>query len=91
MKIGDKVHCTAYAERRKQGISVVDVSLFDEFLDREVIYYDSVKRETVYIPFKEFTDCVIDKFETIEKEFDGIYVGTTHLTTANFFTSVLRH
>jgi hypothetical protein len=86
MKIGDKVHCTKYVERRRQGISVMDYSPFVSILDegaprKEVVYYDTEKRETVSIPYNEFTDATIDKFKTIEKEFDGIYVGTTHLTT----------
>jgi hypothetical protein len=45
MKIGDKVHCTKYVERRRQGISVMDYSPFVSILDegaprKEVVYYD---------------------------------------------------
>ena len=84
MKIGDKVHCTAYVERRRQGISVIDCSPF--FIDggvspKEVVYYDAEKNEMVSIPYNEFTDVTVDKFKTIVKEFDGIYVGATRLAT----------
>lgn len=86
MKIGDKVHCTAYVERTGQGISVMDYTPFDDILDedaprKEVVYFDTEKSEMVSIPYSEFTDATINKFKTIEKEFDGIYVGITRLTT----------
>lgn len=86
MKIGDKVHCTKYIVRTGQGISVMDYSPFGDFLERgvpkkEVVYFDTEKNEITSIPYNEFTDVTTDKFKTIEKEFDGIYVGTTYLTT----------
>ena len=88
MKIGDKVHCTAYVKKRGCGIHVEDFSPFDdlggladEFPARGVNYYDADKKETVWIPYSEFTEATVDKFKTIAKEFDGIYVGTTHLAT----------
>lgn len=87
MRIGDKVHCTAYVERIGQGISVLDLYGFDAFgriedglpPDKMVCYCENDK--VITIPFHEFTDATIDKFKTIEKEFDGVYVGTTRLTT----------
>lgn len=85
MKVGTKVNCSKYVERTRRGISVLNFSPFDELTDeypeRIVTYYDAEKRETVYIPYSEFTDAIIDKFKTIEKEFKGIYVGTTRLST----------
>lgn len=89
MKLGDKVHCTAYAERTKRGINVVDTSPFfirlngvDSSLSHKAVsYYDENKKDIVSIPFGEFTDATIDKFKIVEKEFDGIYVGTTRLAT----------
>lgn len=87
MKIGDRVHCTAYAIKAGQGISVMDFSPFfkdqleDEIENKRVCYYDAEKNDIVSIPYNEFTDVTIDKFKTIEKEFDGIYVGTTRLAT----------
>lgn len=53
----------------------------EEFPAKSVSYYDAEKGEHVWVPYSEFTDATIDKFKTIEKEFDGIYVGTTHLAT----------
>ena len=84
MKIGDKVHCTAYVERTGQGISVLDLTSFERIdndlpAEKMVCYMENDK--VITIPFHEFTDATIDKFKTIEKEFDGIYVGTTRLTT----------
>lgn len=84
MKIGDKVHCTAYVERTGQGISVIDLTSFARIDDdlppeKKVCYCENNK--VIAIPYHEFTDATIDKFKTIEKEFDGIYVGTTRLTT----------
>ena len=75
MKIGDKVHCTAYVERTGQGISVLDLTDFtrlDNDLppEKKVCYCENDK--VIIIPFHEFTDATIDKFKTIEKEFDGI-------------------
>lgn len=86
MKMGDKVHCTAYVERTGQGISVMDYSPFDSIFDegaprKEVVYFDAEKNEMASIPYNDFTDVTVDKFKTIEKEFDGIYVGTTRLAT----------
>lgn len=89
MKIGDKVHCTAYVERSRHGVTVMDCSPFVDVFgqpahnipQREVVYFDDEKNEMVSIPFNEFTDATVDKFKTIEKEFDGIYVGTTRLAT----------
>ena len=82
MKIGDKVHCTAYVKRIRQGISVMDYSPpFDDVQGKEVVYYDAEKNEMASIPYNEFTDVTVDKFKTIVKEFDGIYVGTTRLAT----------
>lgn len=81
MKIGDKVHCTAFVKRTGHGISVIDISPFVEFSGKEVAYFDTEKNEMVSIPYSEFTDATVDKFKTIEKEFDGIYVGTTRLAT----------
>lgn len=100
MKIGDKVHCTRYVERSRQGINIMDFTPFDSIVDLEligeipstfknladvpskaVVYYDTDKKDNVVIPYDEFTDATIDKFKTVEKEFDGIYVGTTRLTT----------
>ncbi len=89
MKIGNKVHCTAYAERIKGGISVMDCApFFDQFhgLDddipcKEIVYFDTEKNEINSIPWSEFTDVTVDKFKVIKKEFDGVYVGTTYLTT----------
>ena len=89
MKIGTKVKCTKYVERARNGISVLDFSTFYtpidalevKFPERIVTYYDSEKRETIEIPYNEFTDAITDKFKTIEKEFKGIYVGTTRLST----------
>ena len=95
MKIGDKVHCTKYVERNHQSIDIVEPFDFDSFDElfgdipndmprvecKSVVYYDTEKKEKVAIPWSEFTDATIDKFKTIEKEFDGIYVGTTRLTT----------
>jgi hypothetical protein len=85
MKIGTKVHCTRYVDRRRNGFSVIDCSpfndVFDEDYPKTVIYYDTEKQETVYIPYREFDYATIDKFKTIEKEFEGIYVGTTRLST----------
>lgn len=86
MKIGDKVHCTAYVERRGQGISVMDYSPFYEVLDeevprKEVVYFDTEKNDIASIPYDEFEYVTVDKFKTIEKKFDGIYVGTTRLAT----------
>ena len=87
LKIGDKVHCSSYVERTGQGISVLDLYAFDGFTriendlppDKMVCYCENDK--VITIPFHEFTDATIDKFKTIKKEFDGIYVGTTRLTT----------
>lgn len=86
MKIGDKVHCTAYVERTRQGISVMDYTPFDDILDKddprkEVVYFDTEKSEMASIPYNDFTDVTINKFKTIQKEFEGIYVGTTRLAT----------
>ena len=86
MKIGDKVHCTKYVERRRQGISVVDCSPFFDFVSddvprREVVYFDTEKNKTASIPYDEFEEVTVDKFKTIEQEFDGVYVGTTRLAT----------
>ena len=82
MKIGDKVHCTAYVERTRQGISIMDYSPFsDDGRGKEVEYYDAEKNEMASIPYNDFTDVTVDKFKTIVKEFDGIYVGTTRLAT----------
>ena len=89
MKIGDKVHCTKYVERNRQGINIIDYTPFDDLFGgmaddvpcKVVAYYDADKKECVSIPWSDFTDATIDKFKTIEKEFDGIYVGTTRLTT----------
>lgn len=84
MKIGDKVHCTAYVERTGQGISVIDLTSFERIdndlpSEKMVCYLENDK--VIKIPFHEFTDATINKFKTIEKEFDGIYVGTTRLAT----------
>lgn len=84
MNIGDKVHCTKYVERTGQSISVLDLTCFERIendlpSEKKVCYFENNKLVT--IPFHEFTDVTIDKFKTIEKEFDGIYVGTTRLTT----------
>lgn len=84
MKIGDKVRCTAYVEKTGQGISILDLTSFaridnDLPCEKMVCYLENGK--VIKIPFHEFTDATIDKFKTIEKEFDGIYVGTTRLTT----------
>jgi hypothetical protein len=84
MKIGDRVHCTAYVERTGQGISVLDLTSFERIdndlpSEKMVCYCENSK--VVTIPFHEFTDATIDKFKTIAKEFDGIYVGTTRLAT----------
>lgn len=81
MKIGYKVHCTAYVERIRQGIHVMDYLPFDDGRGKEVVYYDAEKNEMASIPYNEFTDVTVDKFKTIEKEFDGIHVGTTRLAT----------
>lgn len=84
MKIGDKVHCTAYAERIGQGISVMDYSPWysvEGVPRKEVVYFDAEKNEMASIPYNDFTDVTVDKFKTIEKEFDGVYVGTTRLAT----------
>ncbi len=84
MKIGDKVHCTSYVERIGQGISVLDLTDFtrlDNDLPPEKMICYSENGKVVTIPFHEFTDVTIDKFKTIVKEFDGIYVGTTRLAT----------
>lgn len=81
MKIGDKVHCTAYAKRIGQGISVMDYSPFDDVRGKEVVYFDTEKNDLESIPYSDFTDVTTDKFKIIEKEFDGIYVGTTRLAT----------
>lgn len=88
LKIGDKVHCSAYVERTGQGISVLEFPSFERLFaridddvppEKMVCYFENDK--AIQIPFHEFTDATIDKFKTIEKEFDGIYVGTTYLTT----------
>ena len=79
MKIGDKVHCTAYAKRIGHGISIMDYSPFDQ--GKEVVYFDTEKNCLASIPYSDFTDVMADKFKIIEKEFDGIYVGTTRLAT----------
>lgn len=84
MKIGYKVHCTAYVERTGQGISVLDLTSFERIdndlpSEKMVCYFENNK--LIQIPFHEFTDATINKFKIIEKEFDGIYVGTTRLTT----------
>lgn len=90
MKIGDKVHCTAYVKKSGHGgISIFDCSPFFDFIEgsedglqhRLVSYYDDIKRDFVNIPYEEFTDATIDRFKSIEKEFDGIYVGTTSIPT----------
>ena len=84
MKIGDKVHCTAYVERTGQGISVMDYSpsySVEGVPRKEVVYFDAEKNEMASIPYNDFTDVTVDKFKTIVKEFDGIYVGTTRLAT----------
>ena len=83
MRIGDRVHCTKYVERIKQGISVMDYSgIFEEETPRkEVVYFDTEKQELASIPYEDFTDVTVDKFKTVEKEFDGIYVGKTYLAT----------
>lgn len=95
MKIGDKVRCTKYVERTRQGISIVEPMDFDGFDElfceipddkprvecKSVVYYDTDKQQIVTIPWEEFTDATIDKFKTIEKEFDGVYVGTTRIAT----------
>lgn len=81
MKIGDKVHCTAYIKRIGQGISIIDVSPFVEYSGKEVAYFDTEKNEMATIPYSDFTDVTVDKFKTIKKDFDGIYVGTTRLAT----------
>jgi hypothetical protein len=89
MKIGDKVHCTAYVERSRHGISIMDYTPFDDPFGgladdvpcKEIVYFDVEKKDIASIPYNEFTDVTVDKFKTIEKEFDGIYVGTTRLAT----------
>lgn len=81
MKIGDKVHCTAYIKRTGHGIEVIDISPFDECSGKEVAYFDTEKNEMASIPYEYFTDVTVDKFKIVKKEFDGIYVGTTHLAT----------
>ena len=84
MKIGDKVHCTAYVERIGQGISVLDLTDFTRLendLPPEKMVCYCENDNVITIPFHEFTDATIDKFKTIKKDFDGIYVGTTRLTT----------
>lgn len=81
MKVGDKVHCTAYVKRTRQGISIMDCSFYNDGRGKEVVYYDAEKNDMASIPYNEFTDVSIDKFKTIVKEFDGIYVGTTRLAT----------
>ena len=84
MKIGDKVHCTAYVERTGQGISVMDYSpsySVEGVPRKEVVYFDAEKNEMASIPYNAFTDVTVDKFKTIEKEFYGVYVGTTRLAT----------
>ena len=81
MKIGDKVHCTAYIKRTGHGIEVIDISPFDECSGKEVAYFDTEKNKMASIPYEDFTDVTVDKFKIVKKEFDGIYVGTTHLAT----------
>ena len=86
MKVGDRVHCTAYAERIKGGISIMDFSPFDDIFGdgvskKEVVYFDSEKNEIASIPYDEFTYVTTNKFRTVKKEFDGIYVGITRLAT----------
>ena len=85
MKLGDKVHCTAYAQKMSGGVNIFDFSHIpfkeEEKATRTISYYDSQKKEFVYIDEKDFTDAVVEKFCVIEKEFDGIYVGTTKIAT----------
>ena len=84
MKIGDRVHCTAYVERTGQGISVLDLTdftLLENDLPPEKMVCYCENNKVITIPFHEFTDVTIDKFKTIKKEFDGVYVGITRLTT----------
>lgn len=81
MKLGDKVHCTKYVERSGRGIDVLDMSPFDDTKEKEVVYFDTNENKICTIPYNDFTDVTIDKFNIIEKEFDGIYVGTTRLAT----------
>lgn len=84
MKIGDLVHCTAYVQRTGHGINLFN-NPFDEAADdapcEMIVYFDTEKDEMASIPYSEFTEVTVDKFKTVEKEFDGIYVGTTHLAT----------
>lgn len=81
MKIGDKVHCIAYIKRAGHGINVVERSPFDDDTEKDVVYFDTAKNARSSIPYEEFTDVTVDKFKIVEKEFDGIYVGTTRLAT----------
>ena len=74
MKLGDRVRCTAYAKRSKNcyELSKGGYGGYDGCL-----YWEYGSSEGVVV--EDFHSC--DRFKVVMRQFSGIFVGTTVLST----------
>lgn len=76
MRLGDRVKCSAYIKHSKNHYEIIS-SRQDQFGVPGCCMRDGCSEESEAV--EDFHNC--ERYRTIEKDFTGVYVGTTVLCT----------